>query len=282
MKISKSLHAVAGKYKWIFFDSFGVLKDSQGVFDGTWDLIPQLEDRGIQSCLLTNDSSKSPEEHKVTFTSPAGKVLFQTDRIFSSGLLATDFLKNKVRRGKVAYLGTAASAWYIEEAGCDPVPAHQVKSGDKIVAFVFLDDEGFNWSESMNAVLNLLRGRNLPVINANADLSYPAGDKHINFAVGSIAHMVERVLGKHFIHFGKPGSLLYSYIWERILGSGSRMDKRHILMVGDTLTTDIIGGNRFGIDTALVLAGNTSPEEHRRLIETTGIIPDYVFSSPFS
>ena len=31
-------------------------------------------------------------------------------------------------------------------------------------------------------------------------------------------------------------------------------------MVGDTLHTDIIGGNKFGLDTVLVLSGNTLPE----------------------
>ena len=47
-------------------------------------------------------------------------------------------------------------------------------------------------------------------------------------------------------------------------------------MVGDTLFTDIIGGNKFGLDTALVLSGNTLPEMAKIKIGSTGIIPTYV------
>ena len=50
-------------------------------------------------------------------------------------------------------------------------------------------------------------------------------------------------------------------------------------MVGDTLTTDILGGNKFGIDTALVLSGNTLRESAAEQIHATGIIPDYICES---
>ena len=50
-------------------------------------------------------------------------------------------------------------------------------------------------------------------------------------------------------------------------------------MVGDTLFTNIIGGNKFGIDTVLVLAGNTLRESAREQIHSLGIIPDYICES---
>jgi ribonucleotide monophosphatase NagD (HAD superfamily) len=50
-------------------------------------------------------------------------------------------------------------------------------------------------------------------------------------------------------------------------------------MVGDTLHTDIIGGNKFGLDTALVLSGNTIPEQAALKIASSGIIPTYVCES---
>ena len=50
-------------------------------------------------------------------------------------------------------------------------------------------------------------------------------------------------------------------------------------MVGDTLETDIMGGNHFGIDTVLVLTGNTQAQTAKIEIESSGIIPDYICKS---
>ena len=47
-------------------------------------------------------------------------------------------------------------------------------------------------------------------------------------------------------------------------------------MVGDTLHTDILGGNKFGLDTALVLTGNLLPEDYENRIMSTGISPTYI------
>jgi ribonucleotide monophosphatase NagD (HAD superfamily) len=54
------------------------------------------------------------------------------------------------------------------------------------------------------------------------------------------------------------------------------ISKKDILMVGDTLHTDILGGNKFGLDTALVLTGNLLPEDHENRIISTGISPTYI------
>ena len=50
-------------------------------------------------------------------------------------------------------------------------------------------------------------------------------------------------------------------------------------MVGDTLKTDIIGGNKYGIDTCLVLSGNVLEKNAELLINSTGIIPNYICRS---
>jgi ribonucleotide monophosphatase NagD (HAD superfamily) len=50
-------------------------------------------------------------------------------------------------------------------------------------------------------------------------------------------------------------------------------------MVGDTLLTDILGGNKFGVKTTLVLSGNTSATDAELEINSSGIIPDYICPS---
>lgn len=90
--------------------------------------------------------------------------------------------------------------------------------------------------------------------------------------------MLETIVGKRVIRFGKPSSQMFIFALE-LMQQRLWVTKDQVLMVGDTLFTDIMGGNKFGIDTALVLTGNTSPEQATFLIKSTGIIPDYICDS---
>jgi ribonucleotide monophosphatase NagD (HAD superfamily) len=87
--------------------------------------------------------------------------------------------------------------------------------------------------------------------------------------------MVEKIVGKNFIRFGKPDAQMFLLAYERAL-EDINVKRNEILMVGDTLYTDIIGGNKFGLDTALVLSGNTLPDMAKIRISSSGIIPTYV------
>ena len=122
----------------------------------------------------------------------------------------------------------------------------------------------------------------MPLLVANADLSYPVDGERVNVAIGSIANMMQRVLRKRFIHFGKPDAMMFNYAYERARLAYPGLTKREILMVGDTLHTDILGGNKFGLDTALVLSGNTLRSRADALIDATGIIPNYICESAFT
>ena len=93
-----------------------------------------------------------------------------------------------------------------------------------------------------------------------------------------IAKLVENILNRKFIHFGKPDSQMFMYAYNQLLSEGD-YTKNEILMVGDTLQTDILGGNKFGLQTVLVLSGNTRESAVDTLVSATGIIPDYICRS---
>ena len=58
-----------------------------------------------------------------------------------------------------------------------------------------------------------------------------------------------------------------------------QISKSDIVMVGDTLNTDILGGNKFGLDTVLVLTGNTLAKDYETRITAAGIMPTYICDS---
>ncbi len=278
MKIEK-FSRIAQNYKAIFFDAYGVLKNYNGLFPGIGKTFHFLKKRGIDYFVLTNDASRSPEQLAEAYHE-LGNGTITAGHIISSGMLAREYLQNKIRKGTVAYLGTADSAHYIESAGLNTISfdAIDLHDLDSVSALVFLDDEGFNWNAYINKAINLLRLKNMPVIVANTDVAYPVNKHEIAVAIGAIADMVEEIVGKKFIRFGKPDAQMFMFAYEKLLAS-KQIGKNEILMVGDTLFTDIIGGNKFGFDTVLVLSGNTLPDDAEIKIASTGIIPTYICES---
>jgi HAD superfamily hydrolase (TIGR01450 family) len=277
---TRSFRSIAKNYKAIFFDAFGVLKNHKGLIPEIGKTFEYLEGKGIYYYVLTNDSSRSPEELAKWYQNH-GLSYITTDKILSSGMLAMEFFKTKVTNGNaVAYLGTTASAHYIQSVGLQTVPVSEVDLNDleHIESFAFLDDEGFNWNEGINKTINLLRKKNMTVVVANTDINYPVSRNDISVAVGGLADLVENIVGKNFIRFGKPDAQMFLLAYERAL-QDINIKRNEILMVGDTLYTDIIGGNKFGLDTALVLSGNTLPDMAGIRISSSGIIPTYVCES---
>lgn len=267
-------------YKAVFFDAFGVLKNHQGLIPGIVNTFEYLDQKGIKYYLLTNDSSRSPEM-LAKWYQDRGVQQVTADKILSSGMLAMEYFKVKVSNGNaVAYLGTESSAHYIETAGLKTVAVRNIDLNniDHIESFAFLDDEGFNWNLDINKAINLLRKKNMTVVVANTDINYPVSQNDISVAVGSLADMVEKIIGKSFIRFGKPDAQMFLLAYERAL-QDIDVKRNEILMVGDTLYTDIIGGNKFGLDTVLVLSGNTLPDMAQVRISSTGIIPTYICES---
>jgi len=275
-----SFKAVAANYKFVFFDAFGVLKNAEGILPEIQETFDWLQREGKEFYVLTNDASRSPVQLAESYYRQ-NFFAITPDRIISSGMLARDYLDLKVHHGTVAYLGTANSAHYLETADLKTLPISEVDLKDvaDINALVLLDDEGFDWNNDITKTVNLLRKRNIPVIVANTDATYPTSKTRVSIAIGAVARMIESIVGKQFINFGKPDAQLFMFAYERVQELAKGITRSDILMVGDTLKTDILGGNKFGLDTVLVLTGNTQPDDAELLIRSTGIIPTYVCES---
>ncbi len=272
--------SIARNYETIFFDAFGVLKNHQGLLPGIENTFAYLKENDIDYYILTNDASRGPKELAQGYQD-AGLMDITKSKVISSGMLAREYLKMKVKSGTVAYLGTKESAHYIETVGLKTISIADLDmdEADDVSVLVFLDDEGFDWNHHINKTVNLLRRHNIPTIVSNTDRYYPVNRKEVAVAVGGIADMVENIVRKTFIRFGKPDAQMFIYAHQHTISRGATTDKNKILMVGDTLSTDILGGNKFGLDTVLVLTGNTLAERAESRIRSTGIIPTFVCES---
>lgn len=276
-----SFYDIVDPFKVVLLDSYGVLKNHTGIINGVENTVTKLREKRKIIRVLTNDASRS-QEQQVTRFENIGLSGLSTHEVITSAMLARQFLSQKITEGKVAYLGTDNSADYIIQTGLEHIPVRDVDMNrlDELSAFVFLDDEGFDWNTDINKTVNILRKRTMPIIIANTDKLYPVADNDVAVATGGIAKLVQNMMGKKFIKFGKPDSQMFMYAYEQINGRHDYpIEKSDIIMVGDTLHTDILGGNKFGVKTMLVLSGNTRPESVDLQIKSTGIIPDYICES---
>lgn len=282
--MSEELHThcfadVAERFPVIFFDSYGVLRNHRGPIPGAVETVNRLRESGKHIRVLTNNAARGPAAAAARLTEYGHHI--SPDEIITSGATTRHFLESKVRDGRVAYLGTESSAEYIIGAGLEAVPIKLVDPlhTEDISAVAFLDDEGYDLNTDVNLVINLLRRRRIPVVVANTDLLYPTTANDVALATGSIARLAEYVLGRRFVKFGKPAVQMFQMGLDSVALELPDVCPADVLMVGDTLHTDILGGNTFGAATALVLSGNTSAGAADTEIAASGIIPDYVCKS---
>ncbi|MBB4080354.1 HAD superfamily hydrolase (TIGR01450 family) [Lewinella aquimaris] len=271
---------VASQFPVIFFDSYGVLRNHRGPIPGALETVSVLRASGKHIRILTNNAARSPEAAAARLADYGLRGISSAE-VITSGATTRHFLEQKVKGGKVAYLGTPASAEYIIGAGLDAIPISDVdfERLDEIKAVAFLDDEGYDKNVDINLLINILRRCQVPVVVANTDLLYPTTANDVALATGSIARLAEYVLGRKFVKFGKPASQMFQMALDSVAVEMPSVCPADILMVGDTLHTDILGGNTYGVATALVLSGNTRPESAATEIAASGIIPDYVCHS---
>ncbi|MBD1391983.1 TIGR01459 family HAD-type hydrolase [Mucilaginibacter glaciei] len=279
MKRIEDFKSIIDRYDVIFFDAFGVLKTHSGLVPGIERTFAYLTAQNKEYYIVTNDASRSPAKLAQSYHDN-GLWAVSPERIISSGMLTKEYLDLKVNDGIVAYLGTTESAHYLESTGIHTMPVRDIDASniDKVNALVFMDDEGFDWFSDLNKTVNLLRKRTIPAIVANTDKTYPISQTDLGIAVGGLAGMIENIVGKKFIQFGKPDSQMFMFAYD-IIRDYRPISKKQIVMVGDTLQTDILGGNKFGLDTVLVLTGNTRAEDAENRITATGIVPTYICAS---
>jgi len=93
--------------------------------------------------------------------------------------------------------------------------------------------------------------------------------QHARIAISCMKDTFEAIITSEETGFQKPQPAIFEYVFEKLGIS----DKGKVLMIGDSLTSDIQGGNNFGIDTCWF---NPHGKENVTTITPTYEIRDYV------
>lgn len=238
---------LTGSYRGVILDLFGVLHDGVNAYPYTVETLVKLRARGIRTCLLSNSPRRSQSV---------------AARLASMGVFE-DLYHSLTTSGEMVYEAFAGADPPVETARCQrffhigPAELSGLFNGlavaqtrtlaeaDFILATGSLEKDAGSTDTSL-----LLAGqlRKLPMVCANPDIEVYIGKRKVMCA-GTVAAQYE-LHGGQVIRYGKPCASAYVRALKLL-----DLSVTDVLAVGDSLATDILGANRMGIDSALVMTG---------------------------
>ena len=261
------LGVLADDFDVFLFDAFGVLNVGNTPIIGAPERVAALQAMGKRTLVLTNGASFPASERLPTYRRYGYN--FAADDVISSRDVLADHLATlpSIRWAAMAPQGAS-----IEGLG---------------VAFDLLEDapetyanaEGFLllgsqiWNESRQIKLTeALISNPCPVLVGNPDLIAPY-ELGFSFQPGLYAHWLADKTGVEPVFFGKPFAGMFR---EAVRRFGAVPPER-VLMIGDTLHTDILGGAAAGFKTLLIEDhGMFKGADIAPYIEESGIAPDFI------
>jgi len=260
----------------IAFDIDGVLLRGREPIPGAPALLGELREKGIPFSLLTNDGCHSPEQ-KSYFLRECGMEV-TADDLISCGHGLEEMKDRFGWTDELFYvLGSLGEPCYAERIGLRT--CRDPETIDDCAA-VFVGEKRYDWHDHITAAYNFfLRHPDRPLIIPNPDETYPQGGGIMGVASGATGRLIQRLCKAagtdiELIYLGKPYTPIFDhfhhYLEKRL---GRDVAKKRVLLIGDSLTSDIPGGNRFGYQTALSLTGMTNEE----MLAAGDVEPDFVF-----
>ncbi len=254
---------VADLYDAFLVDLDGVVYVGQRAVPGAAAAIAELRRRGKPVLFVTNDSRSSRADYaaklcRLEIPATAADVL-------SAGSATAAYMRRcHDLAGRTAFaIGPAAFKRELADVGLTLLEGEAGRTAD-FVAVAF--HEGFDYRELLFACQAVRRGA--PLYGSNRDPIFPMPDGPWP-ATGAVLAAVEVAGGRQATVVGKPEAPMIE-VARGLLPAGARL-----AIVGDTLSSDILGGKRAGIATVLVLSGNTGEAD----LAASSIRPDHVLPS---
>lgn len=241
------------------FDMDGTIYNDNNIFDGTLDTLKYIEDIGGEYVFITNNSSKSVEDYVLKVNKMGIKAT--KDNFYTSTQATAAYLLDHYSDKKVYASGTKSFIRELKEFGVNVVTEIE----DNIVAIVMGYDTELDYQKLIK--LTKLINKGLPYIATNPDLVCPVEYGYVPDC-GSVAIMLRNATGRDPLYIGKPKPTMIEYVCKE-----KGFEKEKALVIGDRIYTDIASGLNAGVDTVLVLSG----ESTLKTLEEDERKPDFVF-----
>ncbi|MCL2100184.1 MAG: HAD-IIA family hydrolase [Fibromonadales bacterium] len=250
-------------YGSFLLDGWGTLYSKNGfVYPGAMDFMASLRKANKSIRLITNSASRSIKQIQDDLSLMG--IDFESHEIISSGSLLA-VLNETVGLKEAFYMGSKDGMMFLEEAKIQAVE----NPSEPIVIL-----SGVHPTQSeVDKAIKILSNENSKVLVLNPDAYAPDPDGEKIPVTGIIANTLKEKTGCQLLFCGKPFPLIFEVVLRSLIPS-----TESVIMIGDTLGTDIAGANIVGIDSALVLGRNVKESELRDDIYSLGVSPTYVLN----
>ncbi len=248
--------------KLFLLDMDGTIYLDQELFDGTLDFLEYVKKIGGRAMYLTNNSSKSVDKYIEKLASMG---ICAEKKDFTTSAQATALYLLDTHKDDLLYvLGTQSLKAELAGYGLKITD----KLCDEIKCLVMGFDTELCFSKLEDACILLNRG--VDYIATNPDLVCPTWYGFVPDC-GSVAEMLYNATKRRPKFIGKPEPAMIELA---IRETG--YSKEESIILGDRLYTDIASGNNAGIDTVLMLSGESTMEDVNTF---KGQAPTYIFDN---
>lgn len=216
------------------------------LFDGTTELLEKIVADGGKYVFITNNSSKGIEDYVKKVTAMGIKA--DESNFYTSVDAAIMLLKERFGKGLIYAQGTKSFIKNLKNGGLNVTEKYDENSECVIVGF---DTE--LTLEKLSATCRTLL-KDIPYYATNPDWVCPTEFGYVPDC-GSMCFGIEKATGKTPVFIGKPNPVM---IEEVIKKFGA--EKSDAVVIGDRIYTDVASGVNAGVDTVLVLSGETTAE----------------------
>ncbi|MEC8067331.1 MAG: HAD-IIA family hydrolase [Pseudomonadota bacterium] len=254
----------------VLLDSYGVLCRGREVIPQALTAIAELQQKGVAFCVVSNDTMNGwrtveQKYQKLGFD-------FSADEIVTSLDVTEKFLEKQQGQSSFAatcYGNNPIAGKFPQIADLNTTAGVLPKNAENLMYLV-----GASWDDDLQKSLIESAQGVQDVYLANPDVGAPSGDVFVK-TPGFYAHDFYNKTNHNRppILLGKPAACMFEHALEFM---GYQGKAENVLMVGDTLHTDILGANNMGFQTLLVESGLFIGGEAEHYIQKTGIKPNFM------
>src|SRR2546423_3013195 len=236
-------------------DMDGVLYRENNLIPGAADFVQALMGSGTPFLFLTNNSAPTPEDLAVRLKHLGLRGL-PARHFYTSALNTADFLSET---------DPSCTVFVIGEGGILAALHERKIANDGIHPGYVVVGEGASTMEKLTKAHECIE-RGARLLATNPDNWCPVSSERTRPGAGATAAFLEASTGRRAYYLGKPNGYMFHRA-RRKLADLCRSQLEQVVMIGDTMETDIRGAFEAGLGAFLVLTGSTQLES----------IGDYVY-----